>query len=141
MHRCYLAVEVHIFTTRLLDQHFWLYLYFYKSYNKPALQNNRPVCTAYTLQVTMTSRQLTLMADLNGFVSPSLSRLISKLGRIVDQHSLVLAGNLSISRSLDNHLWFYLYFYQPYNKLFYQDVKPASTILTLQVMITSPLLS
>ena len=54
---------------------------------------------------------------------------------MVNQHALVLANDLSISRLQDKHLWLYLYFYHLHNKLFYQDGKPAPNNFTLQTII------
>ena len=54
---------------------------------------------------------------------------------MVNQHALVLADDLSISRLQNKHLWLYLYFYHPHNKLFYQDGKAAPNNFTLQAII------
>ena len=66
----------------------------------------------------MTLPQLGQVANVSGFISVSVNRNTTKLGRMVDQHALILPrsyDDITNIMSCEQHLWLYLHFYKTYN--------------------------
>ena len=74
-----------------------------------------------------------------GVTSSSTNDMTIKLGRMVDEHVLILPGRydgVSTTRSCDQGLWLYLHFYEPFNRQTSQEEWPPCTN-SLQLIITS----
>ena len=83
--------------------------HFYESYKNHSSQEARPACTDLNLLVMMKSPQVGHMTNVYDFISTATNLITTKLGKIVDQHTLILPcryDDITTTRSRNQSAWF-----------------------------------